>query len=184
MSATFLAALGCAAQIWVGAAFLASGLGKARDLRAASSAVADYRLLPHRLVAGAAVATLVLELATGAGLLAGQQSALPIAFVLISTFSLAAASALKRGLDISCHCAGSDDERLSSKTLIRNGVFLTAVVLASATSPWRWSVESGSLLSPITLPIALAAGLALAGSMFLWSARGAFATASNLGRTL
>jgi uncharacterized membrane protein YphA (DoxX/SURF4 family) len=185
MNADFFAALGLAAQIYVGAALLWSGIYKARDLRIAAEAVADYQMVPRSLTASVAVAVAVLELGAGAGLLLGQQVGLPVAFALITGFTAAAASALRRGLNISCHCAGSD-ERLSRRVLIRNGALLGAVVLASVASPWQWNIGNGSGSSPmpLTLPIALAAALLISGATFVWSALSAFGAATSLRRTL
>jgi uncharacterized membrane protein YphA (DoxX/SURF4 family) len=92
MNADFFAALGLAAQIYIGAALLWSGIDKARDLRIAAEAVADYQMVPRSRTASVAVAVAVLELGAGAGLLAGAT------FVWSALSAFGAATSLRRTL--------------------------------------------------------------------------------------
>ena len=88
---------------------LSAAVHKLRDARGFRAVLADYRLLPERLVPALAVALIGLECTVGASLLvpgAGPAPALAAA-ALLSVYAGAIAVNLARGRrHVSCGCAG------------------------------------------------------------------------------
>lgn len=90
--------------------FVATGAGKALDLRGFAPIIATYRLgIPESLLLPIAVAIAAAEIALGAWLLDGRRfAAAARASILLNTgYALLLASALARGLDLAnCGCFG------------------------------------------------------------------------------
>jgi putative oxidoreductase len=95
-------------RLIIGAVLVLASLGKLTDPSAFADALAAYALLPAVAVAPAAVVLPWIELTAGLALLAGipARSAGLVAAVLAAGYVAATASALARGLDISCGCFG------------------------------------------------------------------------------
>lgn len=111
-----------------GSALLAGGVTKLKSVDTGAAAVLAYRVVPAKLAAAVAVAIGAAEVVVGLGIILGVAVALAFGVILLAAFTLVAISALVRGLDIDCHCAG-EGERLGPSTLARNVVF--AVTLAA-----------------------------------------------------
>ena len=100
--------LSFALRLIVGAVLILASLGKLTDPRTFADALAAYVLLPAAAVAPVAVVLPWIELTAGLALLAGipARSAGLVAAVLAVGYVVATASALARGLSISCGCFG------------------------------------------------------------------------------
>ena len=95
----------------LGVICLWAGLKKARGLNTFAHGVADYRLLPLRIVRPVAYAIVAAEFAVGLLLVAG---ALPLlatlgAIALFAMFAVALGISLARGDNGPCHCFGASD---------------------------------------------------------------------------
>ena len=111
----------------IGLTFLASAVGKARDLRAYRQAVVDLTKLPAAAARPVAVATLAAEGLVVLGLAAGR-AALPAGFalagVLLLVFSAVLVAALRRDAAVSCNCFGASERPVSWYDVARNGALL------------------------------------------------------------
>lgn len=112
--------------------FGAAAWHKARDLRGFAATIADYRILPGRLVPAAPLGLVAGELAA-AGLLLGSAVAAP-ALTLLGAYSAAVAVNLMRGRHhIDCGCFGPAGRRtLSARLLARNAVLALAALAVMA----------------------------------------------------
>jgi putative oxidoreductase len=112
--------------------FLWAGVAKASDPHAFGLEIARYRMVPEGLVNLMAIMLPWIELVAAVGLVAGLW-ARPCALActgMLLVFIVAVASALRRGLDISCGCfgGGADAARLSQTTLWRDLLWLAWAV--------------------------------------------------------
>jgi putative oxidoreductase len=116
-------------RLGLGGLFLVTGALKLRDPTAFATDIANYQLLPQLAAQLAAVLPAV-EIFAGATLIAapvGWRRAAAVAVALMmAVFTAAAASALGRGIDISCGCFGSEGGRVDGLTIVRDVVLLAA----------------------------------------------------------
>lgn len=102
-----------ASRFAVGLIFVGAGAGKLFDLPEFERAVADYQLLPRRIVHLTARTLPIVELLCGSTLLVGVF--VPVAGLVAATclvgFSTAAAINLARGRAIECGCGGAAASR-------------------------------------------------------------------------
>ncbi len=97
-------------RLIVGGIFIYASLDKLQHPQAFAQAISHYRLVPFNLLHPFAMLLPVLEFLAGLALILGikQRGAVLITAVLNLVFILAIASALSRGLDISCGCFNTD----------------------------------------------------------------------------
>ena len=118
-----------ACRLGVGGVFLYASLAKIADPGGFAQAIAHYRLAPALLLHPLALLLPWLEAVTGAALLAGvaRRGAALLAIMLALLFAGAVASALARGLDISCGCFDTTGgEKVGLDLLLRNLALLAA----------------------------------------------------------
>ena len=122
------------ARLCLALLFAHSCSGKARDFERFGAVLADYRLLPERIVGSAAIAILAIEVGLTATLLipgVARWAAAAAASVLL-LYSIAIAINLARGRrEIDCGCGGDADQNLHPGLLARNAMLIAAAVLAS-----------------------------------------------------
>ena len=160
---------------------LSAAVHKLRDARGFRAVLADYRLLPERLVPALAVALIGLECTVGASLLvpaAGPAPALAAA-ALLSVYAGAIAVNLARGRrHVSCGCAGpAGAQTLHEGLVARNGLLVLAALLAAgaaAPRPLVW-VDAVTLTGGVALLalVYVAADVALANAGRVRTLRGA-----------
>lgn len=133
--APVLALLSLAVSVCTGLIFLAAGVAKLRHRSLLPGVVANYRLLPGLLVAPVAAFLPVVELATGAALLAGMAPALVVAIVLLLLFAWAMAVNIMRGRrHIDCGCGRPQLRQPLSWGLVARNLLL-ATLLAPGLLP-------------------------------------------------
>lgn len=121
-----------ALRVGLGALFVAAGILKLRDASAFATDIANYQIFTALAAPLAAILPWA-EIVAGAVLIAHpalrwrQAAALCIAGMML-VFTAAAASALGRGLDVSCGCFGSDSSPLTTWTILRDLALLGAAV--------------------------------------------------------
>lgn len=114
--------------------FLAAAVPKLAGRREFQRAVANFGLLPRRLVGPVAAVLPPMELVCAAALLVGF-AVTPIALaaaVLLILFGLAIAVNLARGRQIDCGCSGSVAPRTISWELVAGDLALAAMALVAA----------------------------------------------------
>ena len=127
------AAVALAAWLVVAAAFLVAALQKLRAWSGLTAELAGFGV-PGSLVAPAAVALPVAELATAGALVVFAGSAVPafVAIGLLALFTGAVLANLAQGRRPPCPCFGAASaEPLSARTVVRNGWLLALAVLAT-----------------------------------------------------
>jgi uncharacterized membrane protein YphA (DoxX/SURF4 family) len=130
--------LGLALRLVVGATFVYAALYKIKEPQAFAQGVMDYRMVPSALIVPFAVILPWIEALAGATLMLGwlrRGSAVTI-LVMLVIFIVALATAIARGIDISCGCfhATAEGSRVAWITLWRD-VLLVAGTLPLLLAP-------------------------------------------------
>ena len=119
-------------RVALGLLFAYAFLAKVRDVAQFAAAVGRFELLPRRWVKTAALLFLAGELAVILLLLTGG-SWLPLAFalasLLLTLFTLALLSTLRRGIETSCNCFGASEKPLTYYDVGRNAGFIACSLL-------------------------------------------------------
>ena len=126
--------LAYALQLAVGAVFVASAVPKLRNPRWFAGVVAGYELLPRRAAAAAAPMVVGLEAFLAVAFLTGwaMAPALVLAACLVAAFVWGTRTNLRRGREIDCGCFGATDERISQRSIERQGLLLAALAVLAA----------------------------------------------------
>lgn len=126
-------------RVALGALFVMAALPKLQDPAGFAKAVSHYHLLPESAGRLLALVLPVLELVTGACLIAGvfDAGASLIVLGLMIVFTAAVVSAVARGLDISCGCFDTEDGARVGAAKIAENLALTAVAF------WVWTRDRG-----------------------------------------
>jgi Methylamine utilisation protein MauE len=143
-----------------GLTFASSVVGKARALGAFRSTIAEFGVLPARLVPGAAIVTVTAEGLVVALVAAGDALAaagFALALVLLAVFSVVLGAAVRKDTGISCNCFGPSERRVSWYDVARNGL----LGLGCAGGLWAWLTSAPGSSSPALI---VALGLVAAGA--------------------
>ena len=163
---------GLAASIGVGLVLVTAGIGKLRHRRLLPGVIANYRLLPERLVDPAAIALPVAELVIGAALIAGERFvAPPLAMLMLLLFAGAMAINVQRGRrHIDCGCGHAGLRQQLGWPLVGRNLLLAALL---APRP-----IAGNPLDAAGLAVAVAGGVSLFLAYLIFNAVAALAAAS------
>jgi putative oxidoreductase len=135
MTARARTTLTVAARLVLGVVFVVAGALKLRDPSGFASDISNYQLAPALAPLLAAVLPPV-EVVIGLALLAlgapWRRAAALCAAGLIVMFTVAAGSALARGIDVACGCFGSASGSVGWTTLARDVALLAAALLVLA----------------------------------------------------
>jgi uncharacterized membrane protein YphA (DoxX/SURF4 family) len=141
----------------VGITFLASAVGKARDLPGFRQAVTDLGALPARLARPAAVLVVLAEGLVVLGMLVGTV-ALPAGFVLgavlLVLFSVVLVAALRRDAGVSCNCFGASERPISWYDVGRNA----ALLACCGAGLIGYAIADGSPAASVVVLLGLMAG--------------------------
>jgi len=123
--------LGFGCRLVIGGVFLFACLDKLQHPAAFAIAVDHYHLVPYSLLHPMAHSLPVLELVVGLALVFGfmRRGAALLAALLTVVFLVAIASALIRGLDISCGCFHTDGGHAVGISLLLRDLGLLALCL-------------------------------------------------------
>ncbi len=123
--------IGLLSRLAVGGVFLFASLDKLLHPAAFAKAVDHYHLVPYPLLHPFAHGLPVLEAIIGLALVLGiaRRGAALLAAVLTVVFMIAIASALARGLDISCGCFNTDGGHAVGLSLLVRDLVLLALCL-------------------------------------------------------
>lgn len=132
MSEELIGAAALTGRYVIGCVFLMAALPKLFGRRQFAQAVANYQLLPDRLVHPIAAWLPRLELVCGACLLLGiaVKQVAAVAGILLGAFAVAVAVNLIRGREIDCGCSGTVAPRRIGWGLVVGDLGLAAVAAA------------------------------------------------------
>jgi uncharacterized membrane protein YphA (DoxX/SURF4 family) len=131
-------------RIVLGAIFLFAGAAKVGHADVFAAQIAGFRLLPQPLVAPLAVALPYLEILLGGYLVVGlfTRTAAWFAVALLAVFDLAVASAVVRGMTVSCGCFGPNDTTVTTwAEVARDAVFVLLAVIVALRPPGALAVD-------------------------------------------
>jgi uncharacterized membrane protein YphA (DoxX/SURF4 family) len=131
-------------RIVVGAIFLFAGVAKVGHADQFAAQIAGFRLLPQAAVAPLAVALPYLEILLGGYLVVGlfTRTAAWFAVALLAVFDLAIASAVVRGMTVSCGCFGPSDTTVTTWTEVaRDAIFVLLAVIVALRPPGALAVD-------------------------------------------
>ena len=131
-------------RIALGAIFLFAGAAKVGHADQFAAQIAGFRLLPQPVVAPLAVALPYLEILLGGYLVVGlfTRTAAWFAVALLAVFDLAVASAVVRGMTVSCGCFGPSDTTVTTwAEVARDAVFVLLAVIVALRPPGALAVD-------------------------------------------
>ena len=131
-----MSTLARAARIILGGLFLWASVTKVPDMAAFAESVANYRIVPPALVPAVAAVVVGVEIAAGAALVLNvwARAAALVLSALLAVFTVGLASALARGIDLSCGCFGGTAPA-TWWTVLRDLVLLALALGVAASSP-------------------------------------------------
>jgi uncharacterized membrane protein YphA (DoxX/SURF4 family) len=131
-------------RIALGVVFIAASLDKIENPQSFADNIANYRVLPYKLINLVALTMPWLEIVTGFFLVLGiwvRANAILVSGMLV-VFSLAIIQALLRNLDISCGCFSTDPgaHKMTRWTFYWNLLWLSWAILVAHLDQGRYSV--------------------------------------------
>ena len=144
MSARVLSIAVLVVRVGLGAVFIAAGGLKMGHFAQFAQEIAAFRLLPRPLVAPLAILLPFVEIAVGALLIAGLYTriAATIAAIMLFVFDAAIASAVMRGLQLSCGCFGPNDTSVTTWAEVgRDAIFVALAVFVAVLPPGPLSLD-------------------------------------------
>ncbi|HEY4441440.1 MAG TPA: MauE/DoxX family redox-associated membrane protein [Candidatus Elarobacter sp.] len=131
-------------RIVIGAILIVAGALKAGHGDLFAAQIAGFRIMPQPLIAPLAIALPYLEILVGAYLVLGLFTRITawVAFAMLATFDLAIASAVVRGLHVSCGCFGPSDTTTTTWTEVaRDAVFVLLAAIVALRPPGALAVD-------------------------------------------
>jgi uncharacterized membrane protein YphA (DoxX/SURF4 family) len=131
-------------RILIGAVFVVAGFSKAGHAEVFAAQIAGFRLLPQIVIAPLALVLPYLEMLLGGYLIVGlfTRASAWIAVALLAVFDLAIASAVMRGLTISCGCFGPNDTTVTSwAEVARDAVLVVLAAIVALRAPGMLAVD-------------------------------------------
>ncbi len=142
-TAVDLVTLAC--SLAAGAVFLYASIDKIHHPGAFAQAIANYRMVPMPLLHAFAWLLPMAEAIVGLALIVGWQrrGAALLAAAMTVMFIIAIATALARGLDISCGCfETAEGGRIGLDLLIRDVLLLAAALVPLLIASDRWTLDA------------------------------------------
>ena len=131
-------------RVVLGAIFVVAGVSKVGHAAEFAQQIAAFRLLPQPVIAPMALVLPFLELLLGGYLIVGMytRTAAWIAAVLLAVFDAAIASAVVRGMSVSCGCFGPNDATVTTWTEVaRDAVFVAMAVFVALRAPGALALD-------------------------------------------
>jgi uncharacterized membrane protein YphA (DoxX/SURF4 family) len=131
-------------RVVLGAIFVIAGASKVGHADMFAAQIAGFRLLPQIVIAPLALGLPFLELLLGGYLILGlfTRSAAWVAAVLLAVFDAAIASAVMRGMSVSCGCFGPNDATVTTWTEVaRDAVFVVLAVIVALRAPGALALD-------------------------------------------
>jgi uncharacterized membrane protein YphA (DoxX/SURF4 family) len=144
MSARVVNAIVLLLRVVLGAIFIVAGASKVGHAAEFAAQIAGFRLLPQPVIAPLALLLPFLEILLGGYLILGlfTRAAAWIAVVLLALFDGAIASAVVRGLTVSCGCFGPNDRTVTTwAEVARDAVFVLLAVVVALRAPGMLALD-------------------------------------------
>ena len=131
-------------RVGLGAIFIVAGASKAGHAAEFAAQIAGFRLLPQAVIIPLAMVLPYLEILLGGYLIVGLFTRVTawLAVVLFALFDLAIASAVVRGMTVSCGCFGPNDTTVTTWTEVaRDAVFVVLAVVVALRAPGMLALD-------------------------------------------
>ena len=131
-------------RLVLGVIFVVAGASKIGHAAEFAQQIAMFRLLPQPAVAPVAIVLPFLEVLLGGYLIIGlfTRVAAWVAAALLLVFDLAIASAVMRGLALSCGCFGPNDKTVTTWTEVgRDAIFVVLAVIVALRAPGMLALD-------------------------------------------
>lgn len=133
-----------ALRIVLGAIFVVAGASKVGHADMFAAQIAGFRILPQVLIAPLALGLPFLEIMLGGYLILGlfTRASAWVAVGLLAAFDLAIASAVVRGMSVSCGCFGPNDATVTTwAEVARDAVFVVLAVIVALRAPGTLALD-------------------------------------------
>ena len=131
-------------RVAIGAIFIVAGISKIGHGAEFAAQIAGFRLLPQPLIAPLALALPFLEVLLGGYLAIGlfTRASAWTAAVLFAVFDGAIASAVVRGMTVSCGCFGPNDKTVTTwAEVARDAVLVVIAVVVALRAPGTLALD-------------------------------------------
>jgi uncharacterized membrane protein YphA (DoxX/SURF4 family) len=131
-------------RVVLGAIFIIAGASKVGHADMFAAQIAGFRILPQAVIAPIAVGLPFLEILLGGYLILGlfTRASAWVAVVLLAAFDLAIASAVVRGMSVSCGCFGPNDTTVTTwAEVARDAVFVLFAVVVAMRAPGALALD-------------------------------------------
>ncbi|MBV8645522.1 MAG: DoxX family membrane protein [Candidatus Eremiobacteraeota bacterium] len=131
-------------RVVIGVIFIVAGAAKVGHAAEFAAQIAGFRILPQVVIAPMALALPFLEILLGGYLIIGlfTRAAAWIAVILFATFDLAIASAVVRGMTVSCGCFGPNDKTVTTwAEVARDAVFVLLALVVALRPPGTLALD-------------------------------------------
>ncbi|MBV8750508.1 MAG: DoxX family membrane protein [Candidatus Eremiobacteraeota bacterium] len=131
-------------RVVIGVIFIVAGAAKVGHAAEFAAQIAGFRILPQVVIAPMALALPFLEILLGGYLIVGlfTRAAAWIAVILFATFDLAIASAVVRGMTVSCGCFGPNDKTVTTwAEVARDAVFVLIALVVALRPPGTLALD-------------------------------------------
>jgi uncharacterized membrane protein YphA (DoxX/SURF4 family) len=124
-------------RVAIGAIFVVAGASKVGQPALFAAQIAGFQLLPEPVIAPLAVMLPYWEILLGGLLIAGLFTRIAgwVAVILLAAFDVAIASAVMRGMSVSCGCFGPNDATVTTWTEVARDAVFVALALVVALRP-------------------------------------------------
>jgi uncharacterized membrane protein YphA (DoxX/SURF4 family) len=133
-----------ALRVAIGAIFIVAGVSKLGHADVFAAQIAGFRLLPEVVIAPMATVLPFLEILLGGYLILGlfTRTAAWIAVAFFAAFDAAIASAVVRGMTVSCGCFGPNDTTVTTWAEVgRDFVFVVLAVIVAVRPPGTLALD-------------------------------------------
>jgi uncharacterized membrane protein YphA (DoxX/SURF4 family) len=133
-----------ALRVVIGAIFIVAGVSKLGHADVFAAQIAGFRLLPQVVIPPMATVLPFLEILLGGYLILGlfTRTAAWIAVAFFAAFDAAIASAVVRGMTVSCGCFGPNDTTVTTwAEVARDFVFVVLAIIVAVRPPGTLALD-------------------------------------------
>jgi uncharacterized membrane protein YphA (DoxX/SURF4 family) len=131
-------------RVVIGGIFVVAGASKVGHAALFAAQIAGFRILPEAVIAPLAVMLPFLEILLGGYLIVGLFTRVTawVAVVLLAVFDLAIASAVVRGMTVSCSCFGPNDATVTTwSEVARDAIFVALALIVALRAPGTLALD-------------------------------------------